>query len=45
MRSPNMKLFASLVLLLLFLASCASSNGMVRKCDGRQGQRVGMGVI
>ncbi|MBK6542229.1 MAG: hypothetical protein IPG10_13320 [Flavobacteriales bacterium] len=45
MRSLKVKQFLGLLLLVLLMASCASSNGMVRKCDGRQGQRVGMGVI
>ena len=27
------------------LASCASNNGMVRKCNGKRGTRVAMGVL
>ncbi len=31
--------------ILMLLASCASSNGMVRKCNGKRGTRVAMGVL
>lgn len=31
--------------LIALLASCASSNGMVRKCNGKRGTRVAMGVL
>ncbi len=40
-----MKRLAFLLALLVLLASCASSNGMVRKCDGKRGTRVPMGVL
>jgi|GEM_PF-1429299 len=33
------------VSILALLASCASSNGMVRKCNGKRGTRVAMGVL
>lgn len=45
MRYYFMKRFVGLFLLMVFLASCASNNGMVRKCDGRRGERVPMGVL
>jgi hypothetical protein len=44
-RYSIMKRFAFLLFLALLLASCASSNGMVRKCDGHRGTRVPMGVL
>lgn len=31
--------------LITLLASCAANNGMVRKCDGKRGTRVPMGVL
>ncbi len=40
-----MKRLAFLLALLVLLASCASSNGMVRKCDGKRGTRVPMGEL
>lgn len=45
MRCPRVKRAAFLLVLIVLLASCASSNGMVRKCDGRRGTRVPMGVL
>ena len=45
MRSIRVKQFVLLLTLLVFMASCASNNGMVRKCDGRRGERVPMGVL
>mgnify|MGYP001249987632 FL=1 len=41
----NMRRFLLLALLFALLTSCASSHGMVRKCDGHMGQRVPMGVL
>ncbi|HEX2616429.1 MAG TPA: hypothetical protein VHL57_02750 [Flavobacteriales bacterium] len=40
-----MKRCLSFLVLLLLLASCASSQGYVRKCDGKRGTRVPMGVM
>lgn len=40
-----MKRLAFFLLIVVLLSSCASSNGMVRKCNGRQGTRVPMGVL
>lgn len=34
-----------LCLLALLLGSCASNNGLVRKCDGKRGVRVPMGTL
>ena len=31
--------------MVMLFASCASSNGMVRKCNGKRGTRVAMGVL
>ena len=45
MRYTIVKRFAFLLALVMLMASCASSNGMVRKCDGRRGTRVPMGVL
>jgi hypothetical protein len=45
MRYPKVKRFAFLLVLVAFMASCASSNGMVRKCDGRRGVRTPMGLM
>ena len=39
---PRSLFFLSIITL---LASCASSNGMVRKCNGKRGTRVAMGVL
>lgn len=40
-----MKRFAFILAVVMLLASCASSNGMVRKCDGHRGTRTPMGVL
>ncbi len=45
MRCCCMKRFALLLMLIAVLASCAGSNASVRKCDGRRGTRVPMGVL
>jgi hypothetical protein len=45
MRYPIVKRFAFLLTLVVIMASCASSNGMVRKCNGKRGERVPMGVL
>lgn len=33
------------IVLVALLASCAANNGMVRKCNGKRGTRVAMGVL
>ena len=33
------------LLLIVLLTACATNQGHVRKCDGRQGTRVPMGVM
>ena len=48
--APNMryllvKRLAFLLTLVMIMASCASNNGMVRKCNGKRGERVPMGVL
>ncbi len=43
-RYPSMRGLLVAILILLLLGSCAST-GHVRKCDGRRGQRVPMGVL
>lgn len=45
MRFPTMKQLAFLLTLMVVMASCASNNGMVRKCNGKRGERVPMGVL
>lgn len=45
MRYPFMKRLGIVLVLFMLLASCASSNGMVRKCDGKRGTRVPMGLL
>lgn len=44
LRSICVKSLLIATVLLLLLGSCAST-GHVRKCDGRRGQRVPMGVL
>ena len=45
MRYTIVKRFAFLLALVMLMASCSSSNGMVLKCDGRRGERVRMGIL
>ena len=45
MRYLLVKRIAFLLTLVMVLASCASNNGMVRKCNGKRGERVPMGVL
>jgi len=47
MRPRTLSIARSLFFLsvITLLASCASSNGMVRKCNGQRGTRVAMGVL
>jgi len=40
-----MKRSLFVMILLVLLSSCAGTNGMVRKCDGRRGTRTPMGVM
>ena len=44
-RPFSMSRFLFLLATITLLASCASSNGMVRKCNGKRGTRVAMGVL
>jgi len=37
--------FSLLLILIALLASCATAHGSVRKCDGKRGTRVPMGVM
>lgn len=45
MRCFSMPRFLFFLATIALLASCASSNGMVRKCNGKHGTRVAMGVL
>ena len=40
-----MKRIVLLLVIVAVLASCAGSGASVRKCDGRRGTRVPMGVL
>ena len=45
LRCSTMKRLVAALLLIALLASCAASQSSVRKCNGKRGTRVPMGVM